>query len=221
MESDNYLLTYLLTPWSRIREKLTVSQLVKKFPAFYGTRRFITAFTSARQLSLYWTSSIQSITRHPTSWRSILILSSHLLLGLPSCLFPSGFLVGATYPAHLILLDFVTRTIFGEQYRSLSYSLCSFLHSPVTSSLLCPMFSSTPYSQTPSTSVPPSVWTNKGKWQLETATRQWIYRTFRAFHQFKCNRGQFNKQIGGALVGPTESNVLTVRYLASLKSFIR
>ena len=27
----------------------------------------------------------------PTSWRSVLILSSHLRLGLPSCLFPSGF----------------------------------------------------------------------------------------------------------------------------------
>ena len=38
--------TYLLTPWSRVLEKLTGLQLVKKFPAFYGTRRFITAFTS-------------------------------------------------------------------------------------------------------------------------------------------------------------------------------
>ena len=28
---------------------------------------------------------------HPTSWRSILILSTHLRLGLPSGLFPSGF----------------------------------------------------------------------------------------------------------------------------------
>jgi len=38
--------TYLFTPWSRvILEKLTGSQLVKNFPAFYGTRRFITAFT--------------------------------------------------------------------------------------------------------------------------------------------------------------------------------
>ena len=47
-----YLLTYLITPWSRVHlEKLTGSQLVKKFPAFYGTRRFITAFTSARHLS--------------------------------------------------------------------------------------------------------------------------------------------------------------------------
>ena len=49
----NYLLTYLLTPWSRVLpEKLTGSQLVNKFPAFYGTRRFITALTSARHLSL-------------------------------------------------------------------------------------------------------------------------------------------------------------------------
>ena len=31
-------LTYLLTPWSRVLEKLADFQLVKKFPAFYGTR---------------------------------------------------------------------------------------------------------------------------------------------------------------------------------------
>jgi len=48
-----YLLTYLLTPWSSVRlEKLTGSQPVKKFPPFYGTRRFITIFTSVRLLSL-------------------------------------------------------------------------------------------------------------------------------------------------------------------------
>jgi hypothetical protein len=40
---------------------------------------------------LSWVSSIQTIPPHPTSWRSILILSSHLRLGLPSGLFPSGF----------------------------------------------------------------------------------------------------------------------------------
>jgi len=35
---------YLHTPWSRvILEKLASLQLVKKFPAFYGTRRFLTA----------------------------------------------------------------------------------------------------------------------------------------------------------------------------------
>ena len=48
-------LTHSLTSYSStaLLEKLTVSQLVKKFPPFYGTRRFITAFTSARHLSLY------------------------------------------------------------------------------------------------------------------------------------------------------------------------
>ena len=80
----SYIHTYLLTPWSRVvLEKLTDSQLVKKFPAFYRTRIFITAFTSARHLSIFWASSIQFIPPLPTSWRSILILSSHLRLDLP------------------------------------------------------------------------------------------------------------------------------------------
>ena len=46
-----YLFTYLLAAWSRVLEKLTGSQLVKKFPAFYGNRRLVTAFTSAHQMS--------------------------------------------------------------------------------------------------------------------------------------------------------------------------
>jgi hypothetical protein len=33
-------------------EKLQVAQLVKKFPVFYGTRRFITVFTTARHWDL-------------------------------------------------------------------------------------------------------------------------------------------------------------------------
>jgi hypothetical protein len=45
----------LLTPWCRVLlEKLPGLQLVKKFAAFYGTRRFTTSFTSARHLSLTW-----------------------------------------------------------------------------------------------------------------------------------------------------------------------
>jgi len=59
-------------------------QLVKKFPAFHRTRRFITALTSVRHLSLSWANPIQSIYPHHTSWRSILMLSTHLRLGLPS-----------------------------------------------------------------------------------------------------------------------------------------
>ena len=45
---------------------------------------------------------------------------------------------------HLIFLDLITRIIFGEEMRSLSSSLWSFLYFHVTSSL----FSSAPYSQT-------------------------------------------------------------------------
>ena len=67
------LLPYsVLGPWNRvILEKLSGFQLVKKFPAFYGNRIFITAVTSARHLSLSWASSIQSILPHPPSWRSV------------------------------------------------------------------------------------------------------------------------------------------------------
>ena len=78
-----------LAPWSRVLlGKLTGPQLVKKFLRFYGTRRFITTFTTARHLSLSWAGSIQSTPPHPTYRRSILILSTHLRLGLPSGLFP-------------------------------------------------------------------------------------------------------------------------------------
>ena len=84
--------TYLLTSWCRVLlEKLTGLQLVKKFPAFHGTRRFITSLTTVRHLSLSWASPIQSIYPHPTCWRSILVLFTQLRLGLPSGLFPSGF----------------------------------------------------------------------------------------------------------------------------------
>ena len=66
------LFTYLLTPCSKVLlEKLTRFQLVKKFPAFYGTPRFITAVTSARHLSLSWANSTNSIPQHPTTWKSI------------------------------------------------------------------------------------------------------------------------------------------------------
>ena len=53
----------------------------------------------------------------------------------PACTAPVP--IRATCSAHL-LLDLIFRTIFGQQYRSLSSSLCSFLHSSVTSSLLSP-----------------------------------------------------------------------------------
>jgi len=126
-----------LTAWSRVLlEKLTGSQLLKKFPEFYGTRRFITAFTSARHLSLC----------DPDRYSPCTIchfLKIHLNIILPSkpvsfkWLFPSDFPTktlytflfspkGAARPALLIRLDFITRIIMSEEYISLSSSFCSF-----------------------------------------------------------------------------------------------
>jgi hypothetical protein len=80
------------TTWIRaLPKRVTGPRLVKKFPALYVTGRFITAFTSARHLSLSWPRTIPSIPAHPISWVYILILSSYPHLGPPVIFFPSGF----------------------------------------------------------------------------------------------------------------------------------
>ena len=116
--SQNTIIEYLLT-YSMVQSPSWEANWFaasQEIPAFYGTRRFITALTSVRHLSLSWASPIQSTYPHPTSWRFILILSTRLRLGLPSDLFPSSFPtktlytplsspIRATCPAHLILLE--------------------------------------------------------------------------------------------------------------------
>jgi len=105
---------------------------------------------ASAKVSLSWVSPIHSIHPHPTSWTSILILYTHLRLGLPSGLLSSGLAtktlytplsspIRATCPSHLILLEIITRTILGEEYKSFSSSLCNLLHSPLTSSVLGPI----------------------------------------------------------------------------------
>jgi hypothetical protein len=84
---DNYL---TLQSWALLERPLDVRPL-DSFPAFHGTRRFNTEFTRFLRLFLSWVRPIQSTSPHPTSPRSILILFTHLRLGLPSGLFPSGF----------------------------------------------------------------------------------------------------------------------------------
>ena len=83
-------------------------------------------------------SASQEISR--ISWNQEVHYRIHLSLSWARSIqyTPLLFPISATCPAHLILLHFITRTIFGEKYRSLSSSVCSFLHSPVTSSLLGP-----------------------------------------------------------------------------------
>ena len=63
-----------------------------------------------------WSPSLRCTHQHP-------VYASHLP-------------IRATCPAHLIIFDFITRRVYGEQYRSLSSFLCSFLHSRVKPSLL-------------------------------------------------------------------------------------
>jgi hypothetical protein len=116
-----------LTTWTRVLEKLFVTQLIKKFPAFYGTWRFTTVFTRARHWSLFRAECIQSA----PSLRSAVILSSHQRLGLPSD--PSLLVfrrkswmnfsspMGVTCPSHLILFDLNTQIIKDDtwyKYRS-------------------------------------------------------------------------------------------------------
>jgi len=86
---------------------------------------------------------------HSTSRRSILILSFNLRLGFPSGLFSSSVphqnsprICLAPHTCHIPspshFPDFIARNIFSAEFRYYSSSLCSLLHSPLTSSFLGP-----------------------------------------------------------------------------------
>ena len=85
------ILTYLLTSWSRVLlDKLTGSAASQEIPRILWNPKVHYRIHKRRHLSLSWANSIHSPPPR-ISWRSILILSSHLRLGLPNGIFPSGF----------------------------------------------------------------------------------------------------------------------------------
>ena len=81
-----YWITYSLTPWcSALLEQLTGLQLVKKFPHHFTEPEGSLPYSQASATCLYPGPAQSSpYTHNPPSWRSILILSTHLRLGLPS-----------------------------------------------------------------------------------------------------------------------------------------
>jgi hypothetical protein len=78
-------------------DKLIITNLVKNFPAVYGTRRFITSFVTVRHWSLSWVKCMQSTHSLLISLKSILKLFTYLHLALLSGLFLSSFLTKNLY----------------------------------------------------------------------------------------------------------------------------
>jgi hypothetical protein len=144
-----------LTSRSKILlEKLTVPQLVTKWNLEVHYR------IHEGPSHVYILSQISSVhAKHPTSSTYVLILSSQLRLGFSSGLFHLGspaiirYLhllspIRATCPAHLILLDLITRIIYDKEYSSHRSSASILLHSRVISSLFSQISSSAPHFRT-------------------------------------------------------------------------
>ena len=146
------LTTNQLTPFSTdLPENLTVSQLVKKFPAFYGTARFITAFTTTHHLSLYSARSIQSMPSHPflkirfniilpsIPWSCKWCLSLRSPHHNPIRTSPVSHTFHMPRPSQCSWFDHPNNIAWAvQQCESWCSSLCSLLHCRVISFLLGP-----------------------------------------------------------------------------------
>ena len=121
---------HLLTPWCRVLlEKLIGLQLVKKFPAFHGTPKdhyrthkrpplvSILGQPSPVHIPTSHLLEIHPNIIHPSTPRSPQ-WSLSLRFPIKTLYTPLSSPIRATCPAHLILLDFITRVILGEEYET-------------------------------------------------------------------------------------------------------
>jgi hypothetical protein len=149
------LLTYPRS-WVLLEEPL-IGQPLKSFPAFHGTRRFNTVFTTAFHGSLSWALSIQSnpihtipsylskihfdIVHPPTSWSSQWSLSFWLSNQYSICtpLHPySCYMARPSHPSWLDYSHYTWRRVQVTKLLIMQFSPTSCLRPPVSSSLFGP-----------------------------------------------------------------------------------
>ena len=149
-------------------EKLTGSQLVKKFAAFYGTRRFITALTSCCHPSLFWARSIRSMPPPPSQFLKI---HFNILLYTPeyskwslSLRIPHQNSVYTSPVSHTCHVPHPSPLFYHPNsiwwgVQIIKLLIMQSFRSPVTFGFLKPneVFTSAPWSQTSSAYVPPSL----------------------------------------------------------------
>jgi hypothetical protein len=108
--------------------KPPVARLLKNFPKFYGTRKFITVLTKFIVRSLSWATLIQCTLPHHIHIRPISILFSRLRLILPGVCIYSGFRTETLYALlfltcllhtlpNSIIFDFMIIIVFGEEHK--------------------------------------------------------------------------------------------------------